>query len=387
MWVGGVERLSHTNLKTACKKSRSGKFKVDSNKKSQTTEMKNINTDLLSSKTAKIKHSETRTNDQIGQAKNKEIKANTNRSSLINNMNPAATKSPRRRRRSGAAKVATRRKLSENIIDNQRPSKNSIYQRASIDFWEAIFGWRVWGMLAQQQIKMRYRRSAIGPFWMTISMAVQMLTMGTLVSFLFNHSYGKFLPYICINFIIWSMLTGIIMETAQSFINNQGYIQQIKRPYFFYLFETIYRSILTFFHNVVVYFVVAIIFLVTPSIETLILLPLSLLLLLLNASWIGMLCAFASTRFRDVPQIIQALFGVLFWLTPIIYYPSQLTGNKILIVLYNPFFHMIDIVRQPLLGQPTYWKSWLAVTLLAIVGWAITYYVFAKVRAKVVYWL
>jgi len=311
---------------------------VDNNKKSQTTRSKRNKKDLLSNETVSAGRSKSEATERVNQADNTEIKANTNRSSLINNMNPAATKSPRRRRRSGAAKVVTRRKLSENISETEGSSKKSIYQRASIDFWEAIVGWRVWGMLAQQQIKMRYRRSAIGPFWMTISMAVQMLTMGTLVSFLFNHSYGKFLPYICINFIIWSMLTGIIMETAQSFINNQGYIQQIKRPYFFYLFETIYRSILTFFHNVVVYLVVAIIFLVTPSIETLILLPLSLVLLLLNASWIGMLCAFASTRFRDVPQIIQALFGVLFWLTPIIYYPSQLTGNKFLIVLYNPFF-------------------------------------------------
>lgn len=286
-----------------------------------------------------------------------------------------------------AASVAPRRQRTENLgTGPDRAAKQTIYYRAALDFWEAVDTWRIWGMLAQQEIRMRYRRSTIGPFWMTLSMAIQMITMGTLVSILFNHSFGKFLPYVCINFIIWGLLTGVIMESAQTFITNQGYIQQIKRPYFFYLFQTIYRNILNFLHNIVVYIVIAFLFVVLPTAQ-IILLPFALILLLLNAGWMGMLCALACTRFRDVPMILQALFGVLFWLTPIIYYPSQLSGDKFLLVLFNPFFHILDIVRQPILGDPTYWKSWAAVTLLAIVGWGVTYLIFARVRARVVYWL
>jgi ABC-type polysaccharide/polyol phosphate export permease len=39
----------------------------------------------------------------------------------------------------------------------------------------------IWNMLAWQDIKQRYRRSVIGPFWLTISTAIMVFSLGFFV--------------------------------------------------------------------------------------------------------------------------------------------------------------------------------------------------------------
>ena len=84
------------------------------------------------------------------------------------------------------------------------------------------------GMLGWQDVRQRYRRSALGPLWLTISMGVQMLTMGVVVAILFNQSFGKILPYVCIGLIFWTMLIGIVNEGATAFISATRYILHMR---------------------------------------------------------------------------------------------------------------------------------------------------------------
>ncbi len=263
----------------------------------------------------------------------------------------------------------------------------SNHGKALQDIVGGIAAWRLWHLLAWQEIKQRYRRSTLGPFWMTLSMAVTIATMGLVVTWLFGHDIERFLPYLCISIILWAMITGIINDGANCFIGATGYISQMRRPFTLYILQAIWRNIITLGHNMVVFVAVSLIFLVPPK-WTLLILIVTFPLVLLSLSWLALILAVLSARFRDVPIMVQNAFAVLFWLTPVIYYPDQLSGlKKLLIVDINPLAHMLALVRAPLLGAMPEPLDWAVTVGVAAGGWIFAFLFFARFRARIPYWL
>jgi lipopolysaccharide transport system permease protein len=256
---------------------------------------------------------------------------------------------------------------------------------AAADMRAGIAAWRLSRLLAWQDIKQRYRRSTLGPIWLTLSSGIQMLTMSVLSSFLFNSSVQKSLPFVCAGMLFWGLITQMIMEGANLFLLTSSYLTQIKCPLTVFVMQMIWRNLIVVAHNSVTYIVVAVIFAVMPG-ASIILWPLGMALVLICLAWMGLVCAIISARYRDVPVIIQNTLGILFWFTPLMYFPEQL-GTKQYLTAYNPFTHMIALVRAPLLGGAPTIRDWLIVLVLAIVGWAGTFLFFARFRARVVYWL
>jgi ABC-type polysaccharide/polyol phosphate export permease len=256
--------------------------------------------------------------------------------------------------------------------------------KATQDIRKSLVKWRVWNLLAWQDIKQRYRRSTVGPFWLTLSMGVQIVTMGVVVSFLFGQSFNRALPYVALGFIFWSMISGIINDGAMSFVGSSSWILQINMPFGTYVFQRIWSNVIMMAHNLVIFLVLVVVYGIYNI--TFVLFFLTLPLVLLALGWAPLLLAVASTRFRDLPAIVTNSFSLLFWVTPIVYQPQQL-GAKEIIVELNPLTHMLALLRDPLLGQLPSALNLFVVVLTGIVGWAIAFPFFARFRARVAYWL
>ncbi len=256
---------------------------------------------------------------------------------------------------------------------------------AGMDLQAGVRDWRLSQLLAWQDIKQRYRRSTLGPLWLTLSSAIQMLTMSMLSSLLFNSPVQRTLPFVCAGLLFWQFVTGMINDGAALFVSSSSYITQIKCPFSLFVVQVIWRNLFVAAHNAVIYIVIALIFAAIPSVSML-LWPLGLALDVICVSWIVLFCATVSARYRDVPIIIQNLLTVLFWLTPLMYFPEQL-GAKRFIADYNPLTHIIALLREPLLGGTPTLNDWLVVLSVAIVGWMGTLLFFARFRARIVYWL
>ena len=100
-----------------------------------------------------------------------------------------------------------------------------------------------------------------------------------------------------------------------------------------------------------------------------------------NGIWIALLCGMFCLRFRDVTEIIKSIIQISMLITPIFWPPESLVGTRRLVfVELNPLYHMVDIVRAPLLGQVPGGFSYVAVLLITIGGWALTYRVFKHFR-------
>jgi lipopolysaccharide transport system permease protein len=256
---------------------------------------------------------------------------------------------------------------------------------AAGDLHDGIFAWRLSQFLAWQDIKQRYRRSTLGPIWLTLSFGIQIVTMGFLSAALFGSTISKSVPYVCAGMLFWSLITQMINDGAVLYVSSARYITQIKSPLTLFLMQVIWRNVIVAGHNVMIYVLIAAIFVVVPGPSFLLWLP-GLALVLICLSWMALVAAVISARYRDIPVMIQNILMILFWLTPLIYFPEQLHRHRY-IADYNPLTHMIALVREPLLGGAPTLNDWLVVSAIAVFGWVGTFLFFARFRARIVYWL
>lgn len=253
------------------------------------------------------------------------------------------------------------------------------------DIADGFGKWRLWGFMGWQEIRQRYRRSTLGPLWVTLSTGITIGAMGFIWGHLFGLRSADYLPFITMGWVAWGLFSSIVNEGANSFINSQSFITQMRQPLFIYAILPIWRNIILFFHNIIIYVVVAIIFSVKPTLYTL-LIFITLPLAILSLSWVSLLLGALSARFRDVPIIVQNLMTVVFFLTPVIW-PQEQLGSLAKYVYLNPLAGILELIRQPLMGSPPSEMAWLVTIGFTIVGWTIAVLFFAKTRSRIPYWL
>jgi lipopolysaccharide transport system permease protein len=259
-------------------------------------------------------------------------------------------------------------------------------ERAVKDIWAGLNAWRLWTLFGYNDVRMRYRRSTLGPFWSSLSMGVQVLVTGFVMAYLFNMTLQRYLPYICIGLIIWSFLTTVISEGATAFTSSAALIMQVKRPLFVYLLQIVWRNLIVGAHTIVVFFVVAFLFALFPGPTYLLAIP-GLALFVLNCVWAAGVVAILSTRFRDIPLIVTNVFSVLFWLTPVLYEINQMSGRIRTLIAYNPLYHVVEVFRAPLLLTVPSTTNWLVAIGTAILGWLLLLLLFARTRKRIPFWL
>lgn len=241
--------------------------------------------------------------------------------------------------------------------------------------------------LGWQDIKQRYRRSKVGPFWLTISMGVMIASIGIVFGQIFNSPMKEYLPFLAAGIIFWGFISGVINDGCLGFVAAEGIIKQLPIPLFVHILRAVWRNFLIMLHNLAILPVVMLVLGVPITPYILLVLP-GLALVLINLTWMALLLGVVSTRFRDMPNIIASILQVTFYLTPIIWMPNLLPARASTMMLAtNPFFHLLEIIRTPFLGQMPNVTSWLVVLLMTLVGWIITLKVFGRYQHRLAYWL
>ena len=265
-------------------------------------------------------------------------------------------------------------------------TKESPYRLAMRDIVSGFKSWHIWTLLAWQEIQLRYRRSYLGPFWITINMAILIYTIGFLYGRLFKMELSHYYPALASGMLGWTFISSIIIESTHAFIGAENYIKQIKLPYSIYCLKLIYRNLIIFLHNITVMIPIILIFKVKLSFATLLLIP-SMALISCLAFVYGGFLAIIGSRFRDLSQIIASLTQVVFFLTPIMWTPDILPPQYRHYVLLNPFAQIIELIRNPILGKAPSLFAISTALILLLVGTGITFLIFTKKRKQIVYWL
>lgn len=258
--------------------------------------------------------------------------------------------------------------------------------KAQLDLLGGLAKAPLWWSLAWQDTKQRYRRSFLGPFWITASTGVMVGAMGPLYGALLGQDVASYLQHLAISLILWTFIASSINEAGTSFVAAEGYIKQVALPLSVHIFRLLAKNVVMLAHNALIILLV-LTFLPPAHWRDIWLFPFGFLLVLGNLFWIGLLLAVLSARFRDIPQLVANIIQVAFFLTPIIWKADMLGPKNRFVADFNPFYHFIEVVRAPLLGQPIHGFSWAVTASLLILGSAGTFLVFSRFRARVPYWL
>src|SRR6185436_11324980 len=141
------------------------------------------------------------------------------------------------------------------------------------------------------------------------------------------------------------------------------------------------RNSVIFAHNVFGYVIIAALCGVTFTWKTLALIP-GLALVLVNCTWMCLLVAIFCLRYRDFQQLVASLLQIAMFVTPVFWAASQLEGKRAIILHANPRHHMVELIRQPMLGHLPSLLSWLICVGFALAGWAVTYRLFSRKRHR-----
>lgn len=260
------------------------------------------------------------------------------------------------------------------------------YAGAFSDIVRGVSNWRVWGQAGWQEIKRRYRRTALGPFWVTLSLGIFATAMGLIWAPLFNADVKTYLPFVTVGMVSWVYVTSTISEGCGTYTGAEGLIKQLNFPYMLLNCTVVWRNMIVFFHNLIIVVAVVVLLSVPVNLSTLLVVP-GVLLVAINGMWITMLLGMLSARFRDIPPLVGNLIQVMMFVTPVFWFANQLGPGRQHIVTFNFLFHVVDIVRSPLLGQAPAALSYAVAIGGAVVGWTVTVMIYARFRRRIAYWL
>jgi homopolymeric O-antigen transport system permease protein len=244
---------------------------------------------------------------------------------------------------------------------------------------------RVWTVMSWNDIRQRYRRSVLGPFWITLSMGFFILILGIIYSRLFHTPLEHYMPYLTVGYVVWGLIASVASEACNVFYESAGIIKQIKLPYSIYVMRVVWRNFIVFLHTIVIYIPVAIYFKVAVTPMTLLALP-GLLFVLLNQVWVTIVLGIFSTRYRDMLPIITTIIQLMMFATPIMWMVGS-AENLQLVADANPTYHLIEVVRAPLLGMAPQPLSWVVVISMTILGWILASLLMVSKARRIVYWL
>lgn len=243
------------------------------------------------------------------------------------------------------------------------------------------------GMLGWQDVRQRYRRSALGPFWLTLSMGIMIGTMGVVFGQIFKSPPADFLPFLSVGMILWGFISTVITEGCVSFITAESIVKQLPIPLFVHILRMAWRSVLIFAHNIVILPLVLLAVGRPLSWVSLLCIP-GFLLVVVNLLWIALVLGVLCARYRDMPQIVNSVLQVIFYVTPIMWMPSLLPERTCRLLLqFNPMFHLVEVIRAPLLGQSPTMLNWVSLSGLAAAGWLLAIALFGRYKGRIAYWL
>jgi ABC-type polysaccharide/polyol phosphate export permease len=268
-------------------------------------------------------------------------------------------------------------------------SKSSFYKKVSLAFDDIVLGVKftpAWLWLSWSDIQQRYKRSVLGPLWITLSLAVTVCFMGLLYSKILKIEIKEYIPFLTAGLINWALISTIILEGSTIFSSNEGLIKQVRLPFSFYIFRMLSRNIIIWLHNIVVLILVKIIFMV-PIDFNILWLFISLPLVCVFGFGLSLLLGILTVRYRDLQQVMNSLVQLLFFVTPVIWM-TKFIGNKMWVLKYNVFYYFMELLRQPFTGTNILSNGILGMAVLFTVGISIvSFVIFSIYRPKIAYWI
>ncbi len=222
------------------------------------------------------------------------------------------------------------------------------------------------------QFLIRYRRTALGPFWLMVGPMLFVGGLGLLLAEIGGIPAPLFMPHLAAGFILWSLIGAVVVGSATIFVRGHAQIMQGEQTLQEIVAADVITHVIAFVHQLPVLIAVLLIYDVPLSLNALTSL-LGLAIIVANGVWVSQVLGVLGARYRDLAEVLDAVMRIAFLATPIIWMPGDSGRGSVMgaFFLYNPFSHFLEVIRGPLLGKPIAPLSWAVVIVITVAGFAL----------------
>jgi len=243
----------------------------------------------------------------------------------------------------------------------------------------------LWTNLALEDLRDRYRRTALGLLWIVISFALFVLVKILVFGQLAAVPAAEFGLFVTLGFGVWSYINSMVLDGCTAYMQARPWILGTATPYPVFLLQAVYRNILGFAFILLV-MAVATLWKSEPwRLPALTALG-ALVAYLVTSVWLSAILAPLCARYRDLYHMMQTGMRLIFFATPILWMPAA-SGRLAMIANANPLSHFVAIFRDPLMYNRVPMDSWRIVVAINIVGLLGGIVAYAATRRRVAHWV
>jgi len=238
---------------------------------------------------------------------------------------------------------------------------------------------------AWTETRARYRRSVLGPLWITLGTLIGSLGLAFVWATILNSNVDEFIPYITIGIVLWQVVSGAITEAAGNFYRNITTFQERPMSPYFFSYQLTFKGLVSLAHSLP--FIILILVAMGTDLRgtELWAIP-GILILFGHIFWITHLIAFLGARYRDLDPMLSNLMPIIFFLTPILYDAERL-GDFRFLADFNPFTYLIDVVRGPLIGVAPDFRVYGTLLAVLLIGIWLSVFFNHKIGRKLLHWM
>lgn len=250
------------------------------------------------------------------------------------------------------------------------------------DFQAALRKWRVSAWLGWQDAILPFRRTFVGPFWVSIQTGLWVLIIVAFLGPWLGKDTERYTLYVAVGTVAYQFMTTLFVDGAASFTRNSGLIKNIPNPLGIYLLRVLFKACILLFAQTPVILVAAI--LTSSGIP---LMAFASLFGVVLTAWalmgVYLVLATITPRFRDVPHALNAIMRVMMFVTPIFWIVDTRGGVRGLAANFNPLAHMLNVIREPFLGNPPPMISVIVCIGVGAVSWSVGLILFTRNRSLI----
>ena len=229
----------------------------------------------------------------------------------------------------------------------------SIQNIKTIVFWSYI------------ELICRYRRSLLGPFWEAFNAIILTLGISVIFSSVFGGDPGQNIAYIGIGVVFWGFLSALIVDGPTVFVDKSSVLLGRRFPLEFIILNKIFNLLIVLLHILPFCLIGLLLADVDLSFSTFLVLPnLALLCVFGYASL--MVFGVLGAIYRDIQMILRNLVQVSLFVTPVFWNPDLISKDRLFVIDYNPLFHLLRLLRDPLLGNSIPLSSYVFVLVISV---------------------
>lgn len=223
----------------------------------------------------------------------------------------------------------------------------------------------IWTLVGRD-LKVRYRRSAIGFVWTMLQPLLTMLVLQMVFSTIFRFEILNYPVYALAGILFWNFFSQSIIASMNSLRGNASLISKMPVPKEVFPLATVIAGVVNLLLALVPLFAIL---LATghPIRPAILFLPIAILLAGLFTLGVGLLLSPMAVFFHDVVELVGVVMTLMMYLTPVFYPMSIIPGRLLWVVRFNPIRSVLEVFRDPIyLGKIPPW-SHLSVVLVIVV--------------------